>query len=705
MNLKTPLSTKANRDFLSVMTDYIAPLSLSKTSTTQQMASHFHHSGDIHNKFYSAETFRRDKDGNMVPGPLSVAHQIWSALGENMTSTHSSELRPAVDNVIITKENYNYAAKVAYQDKSATLTEIQYAAINHASSREKTKHAFVIMGCGTGKSGIYNLLLLGAYLHMATIPKTIVISPHNSLLSHHKQQSRHYMRGTNIEVSSLLPVDIQNGNFPAHFDLLFISIHSFNNLMTEYRHIVLDWNVKNIFVDEYHNVVGEMFRFSSSWQSLRLISSLNVKIMFLSATTDYFLRQNLATFMSLGQFDIIGSTSDYPVPNISINIISSADTQNQDILLDTVVRHCQNLTAKKRESRFKIHAITMSRKDAKELSDRLDKVGLQSMWLTSTVPPTRKEQLLQIWEDGTEQILVSTFTDGIDNSTTEDVIIVGATYSIYSLVQAIGRIRPRRQKFSKAAIHIFHSRRYIHVDNQEVDDTISRAIGANIFQQHNRQETKQYFLKMFHSTGYKNWIEQKLCYRKVLYQHFSINSPSCNHCTNCKQHNVINKSAIQATNLIRKEDDQKKLVCQALQTMLNHCLICSCRECNGVQCFPSNQNRCFCCHVVINRATFHKSSQCPADTSNKKIDTKGQACPGCFVSFSNDTQDRGKAEDHINNKCPHKKRVKRVLLYGIENANDAGISARNLLVSTLSNSTHWFSVMATNITSINQRKT
>jgi hypothetical protein len=109
--------------------------------------------------------------------------------------------------------------------------------------------------------------------------------------------------------------------------------------------------------------------------------------------------------------------------------------------------------------------------------------------------------------------------------------------------------------------------------------------------------------------------------------------------------------------------------------------------------------------VAINRSTFHKSAMCPADTSGKKIDTKGQSCPSCFMSFSKFIPDRGTMEDHRNNQCRHKKRIKRVLLYGVENANDPGVSARNLLVSVLCNQTHWFAVMATNISNIKSRKT
>jgi hypothetical protein len=76
----------------------------------------------------------------------------------------------------------------------------------------------------------------------------------------------------------------------------------------------------------------------------------------------------------------------------------------------------------------------------------------------------------------------------------------------------------------------------------------------------------------------------------------------------------------------------------------------------------------------------------------------------CFVSFSGDITERGRSEEHMNNRCPHGKRVKRVLLYAVENANDRGHTARNLLVSVLSNPTHWVDVMAKNITAIDRRK-
>jgi superfamily II DNA helicase RecQ len=704
MNLPKPLTPKLNRDFISVLTDYIAPSSLAKTSTTQQLASQFHHSQAIHNQFYSADTFRRDNDGNMIPGPLSIAHQVWNALGENTTG-HTEIMRPVLHHIILTKNHYDYAAKRAYGNQSAKVSDVQYSAINFASSRDIKKHAFVFMGCGTGKSGVYNLLLLGSYLNQASVPRCMVISPHNSLLSMHKIQSKQYLRGTSLSVVSLLPVDIQEQVFPTHFDLLYISIHAFNDLMINHQDVFSQWKVQNIFVDEYHNVVSELFRYNTSWNALRLCASLNTKMMFLSATSDNHLMKYISQFFGIRDYEVIGSVSTYPIPNVRISIIKNEKANQRNGLLDLVVQYCRNLMEKKKESRSKIHAITMSRPDANDLSDRLNNAGLSSMWLTSSLPPIQKIKFLQSWEEGDERVLVSTFTDGIDNSSTEDVIIVGGTYSIYSLVQAVGRIRPNRQNITKASLVVIHSNKYVTFDEQSMEDNISRAVGAGIFPQNNRDAAKAYYQEMFHLSGYKKWLDQPLCYRKHLYELFSIPSSSCNHCTNCRKSNAVNISAIRAETTISREHAKRKIVHDCLKTMLTTCIVCCKNNCNGIQCFPSKPSRCFCCHVAITKRNFHESAKCPANTTAKNIDTKGQACPSCFMCFSPHIPCRGSSEDHLNNRCLHQKRLKRVLLYGVENSMDAGISARNLLVSVLSNPLHWYEVMSTNIEAINKRKT
>ena len=78
---------------------------------------------------------------------------IWSALGDGSSSTmirsnevsHRNFLRDDLDN----------AAKKAYSSASARATVQQASAVMHVMNN--FQHAFVLFGCGTGKSGIYIL--------------------------------------------------------------------------------------------------------------------------------------------------------------------------------------------------------------------------------------------------------------------------------------------------------------------------------------------------------------------------------------------------------------------------------------------------------------------------------------------------------------------------------------------------------------------
>ena len=696
MNLPKPLDTKVNRDFISVLTDYIAPVGLAKTSTTSEMASQFHHSRQIHDCFYAADRYRRDTDGNFIKGPLIMAHVIWRALGESLECTDKA--RPEIHNRILTKSHYDYAAKRAFKDNMAKVNDLQYSAIIHASSPEIHTHAFVLMGCGTGKSGIYNLLLLGAYLNACPVPRTVVISPHNSLLSQHELQSCEYLRGTNLRVSSMLPADISVQCPTSDFDLLFISIHAFNDLIqTHGHHILQKWNVKNIFIDEYHNIIGELFRYSSSWQSLRMLAAATTKIMCLSATADPTLMDNVASFMCLGNYKVIGDKDKYPVPNVAINMVTSVYNNDSSTLIQSVVTLCRTLTEKKRLRESKIHAITMSRDDAEQLCEKINHAGVESIWLTSDLPPTQKTQVLQLWENGPAKVLVSTFVDGIDNSATEDVILVGGTHSMYSLVQAVGRIRPRRQDIKHAAIHIFNSDMYLKTNRLELDDQLNRLLGANIFSQIDHDTAKDYYKEMFNVSGYIKFSNQHKCYRKVLYEHFGIQSQSCHHCSNCKGRNNITKSSTSAALRVSQEERNRSRVVEAVSEMLDRCFVCKKSHCDGFQCLVGCISRCFACHGP-KQQNFHSRVTCPA--KHPPIATNSQSCAKCCLAMSQIIPCRGTVQDHQNETCPHKSRIKRVLLYHVENKADRGQSARSVLASALPNHTDWFNKMAANINMI-----
>jgi hypothetical protein len=81
-------------------------------------------------------------------------------------------------------------------------------------------------------------------------------------------QATKYFLGTSLRVEKLLPSHIVSGIIPSKFDLLFISIHAFKDLIDKHPQQLRQWNIKNIFIDEYHNIFGELLRHSNSWASL-----------------------------------------------------------------------------------------------------------------------------------------------------------------------------------------------------------------------------------------------------------------------------------------------------------------------------------------------------------------------------------------------------------------------------------------------------
>jgi superfamily II DNA helicase RecQ len=286
------------------------------------VAKKFQHTEQTHNMFYSNSIIQKE-GSTLVDYHLLLARVVWDAFGEPSTTpsmssspSNGGELREA---------QYNSAARTLYGAFSQT-SQLQLEAIQHLdnTSVEGQSHAFVFMGTGTGKSGIYNISAAAAVLHGNKIQKTLVISPHNGLLAQHCQQSKTYFQSlptirvtshdsTEISEQNDVPPDLDNT------DLCFISIHGFQKLMKYHLNTFQQWGFERIIIDEYHNVISEIFRFDSSWDALSNIASLGTKILCMSATANEFIMQCIAKLLGLGtQYKVIGDIGRYRVPNVAI---------------------------------------------------------------------------------------------------------------------------------------------------------------------------------------------------------------------------------------------------------------------------------------------------------------------------------------------------------------------------------------------------
>jgi len=126
-------------------------------------------------------------------------------------------------------------------------------------------------------------------------------------------QATKYFLGTSLRIEKLLPSNVAAGEISSDFDLLFISIHAFKDLMDNNDEQLQQWNIKNIFIDEYHNIFGKLFCHTNSWMSLRNLARHNIKITLLSATANTLLMGFVGHYLGLGNYKVIGELDQYPM--------------------------------------------------------------------------------------------------------------------------------------------------------------------------------------------------------------------------------------------------------------------------------------------------------------------------------------------------------------------------------------------------------
>ena len=77
---------------------------------------------------------------------------------------------------------------------------------------------------------------------------------------------------------------------------------------------------KNIFIDEYHNIFGKLFRHTNLWTSLHNLARHNIKITLLSATANTSLMDFVGHYLGLGNYKVIRELDPYQIFDVVINV-------------------------------------------------------------------------------------------------------------------------------------------------------------------------------------------------------------------------------------------------------------------------------------------------------------------------------------------------------------------------------------------------
>jgi hypothetical protein len=206
-----------------------------------------------------------DNVDNKIDNVLIAVRWIWSALGDdNSTSTIRSN---EVSHRNFSRADLDNAAKKAYSSASARALDQQANAVMQSNEQFTAGICSVWLWKG-GRAA--------------------------------NMQATKYFLGTSLRVEKLLPSDIVSDIIPSEFDLLFISIHAFKDLIDKHPQQLRQWNIKKHLYHEYHNIFGELFRHSNSWTSLRNLARHQIKINLLSATANNVLMDFVSHYLSLG---------------------------------------------------------------------------------------------------------------------------------------------------------------------------------------------------------------------------------------------------------------------------------------------------------------------------------------------------------------------------------------------------------------------
>jgi hypothetical protein len=374
-----------------------------------------------------------------------------------------------------------------------------------------------------------------------------------------------------------------------------------------------------------------------------------------------------------------------------------------------VVQRAKDLLARK-QHKFKIHIVTMSKDDAKEISDKLNNEGVSSMWLTSHQIQSEKEEIMKNWEERDEIAIVTTFTDGIDNALTEDVIIVRARYSVTSLMQALGRIRPARQQQDTATLHIFDTG-YDPTNEAQDQDTINYMRAAQLIPAGEEKKAEVWYYNLFHIRGYRKLVDSDGCYRKKLLLSCGIESRNCGFCSSCKSQPLF-AAATHANESVQNEHEERRYVIAMLEEMKSKCIVCSDNACDGRQCLPKTladgrniqdrvSNSCHKCFQFCPGNNYHVTTKCHAYFGiepGKTQSSINRACPFCLLAFDKDIPADTAMNFHNQpGRCLYKARIRRVLLYHVCQKSDFGESARGVLLPCITNPSIWYKTMYKNL--------
>ena len=402
-----------------------------------------------------------------------------------------------------------------------------------------SRHAFVGLPCGQGKSLSWMVPTLASYMTGRHIGLRIVILPYKFLLGHvvHHAQSTLGLLRKKISISFLdssrvshdvLPTELEVGNLP---NLLFLNLDGAATLLryhlSHVQHLAKKNMLKRIYLDEFQQILVE-YGFRPSYQSLRSLGRIGVPIMCLSGSLPCNMAMSLMSYCGLDNTDSRQSV-DIVTPTDPIGDGFSFDVETVEDVATSVIGYVK-------ASRVgACHVLCSSIALVKAVCDGLSG-HLKVLSITGDSSYLEQTSCAKNWYNGDYDVLVSSVVAlvGNENRLCKTIVVAGFLFNVSSMVQAIGRLRPeQRGPTSKVQVFRFPIR---NADRQQAREQTQVLLSEILEVRCLSKESTQQFTNLFSPLGLQEVLLLKEgCYLQYLSKLYGFVRLPCDRCGLCRK--------------------------------------------------------------------------------------------------------------------------------------------------------------------------
>ena len=587
-------------------------------STVGTIAEMSGHSAEIHEKFYSS-SINKERF-------FDTYHHNLGEVSTFVTDDSNVEIGLAHPKDVI------HCLKVLFGTNAKFLSDLQRDFVIDACNNTR-KHTFCSIGCGGGKSLGWIIPPMREDAAGFGTKLRIIVIPYCFLLDHHVNSTIKVIgECSGITVEKLKGVDIHNNILPNILrdtdnlpGLLFLSLEAMSGLVTHHFTYLQQLGehglLKKIYIDECHTILSEL-NFRARYHSISKLAGLNVPMVLFTGTIQ---RSFIADYM--GYMFNSKDTGMYQM-FIDNNIFGDKILKLEHNASKNYVKECCDhvirFTSKYKSAN--VHVIVSTVEEGKDIHEQLcSKLEYECCNFIFS-GSDNQDCIAKKWNENRLQILISTTVGlvGNESSKTQMVCIVGLLYNIPSIIQSMGRIRPRKRT-SHSLCSIFTSDNNQWKIKESKDSSkaaFNELVGCKII---SKDSMVRYFQSMTMASVH-NWLfDDEGCRLVSLGKRMGYNVDNkCNICDKC----ITGSSNVRMASLSkRKQNDiamvKKEAGIRLLQRLKQKCICCNTSTCSGTCVVKSIQGRMVCYHCL----GYHTSSSCGV----YKSILQGKACYSCYV--------------------------------------------------------------------------